>query len=516
MREKKREAGKMDKVINVFSTAKQNTIQGDFIDKLHSRVTVIILFVVAILVGIRQYDGQTISCWLITAFSDDQTDYVHQFCWINNTYHYPGEKDADKFPESHRQTLYYYQYILFIILGMAVFFYIPTTLWNLLASDSIGYIKKILDQTQSSKLKKRELMIERFKNMKTQIPNIGLLTRSNVENRRLSSAQKVEINEEKPVTDENEELIKPLIDDTSYAQPFVKEFDSLLHVENKRIRKQTKLKFEMEEKENDDDEQDVGHESAEQQRTFQATNARKRFAETKSKSIVRVLSFMRPNVGVPFLAFYYILFKLLNLSNVILQILLLHYVFGRRFYRYGLDFAETLMNNQNPFLGNYHFPIVTICDFYVYREMNTIHWNSAQCLLPINVLIEKLFVVVWAWFNFLIIVTFLNIIAWILELLPSNQYRFLNKYLYIRKKMMQNEKHLETVSNASSSSSRDVKFAEAEPIDDTLIQQFRETYLSSDGVFMLQLVKTAGGDLIFMDLLNELWIHFTNETKKTN
>lgn len=46
----------MDRVFLAYESAKENTIRGDFIDKLHSKITVVFLFVLCILIGIKQYD----------------------------------------------------------------------------------------------------------------------------------------------------------------------------------------------------------------------------------------------------------------------------------------------------------------------------------------------------------------------------------------------------------------------------------------------------------------------------
>lgn len=62
----------MDKIISAYDIAKSNTIKGDFIDRLHSKYTVIFLFTTCILVGLRQYDKKAIACWLPNQFSDEQ------------------------------------------------------------------------------------------------------------------------------------------------------------------------------------------------------------------------------------------------------------------------------------------------------------------------------------------------------------------------------------------------------------------------------------------------------------
>jgi hypothetical protein len=134
----------------------------DFIDQLHSKYTVTLLFVICILVGLRQYDDAgSIICWLPAFFSDDQAAYAHQLCWVNSTYYYPTVHDADLFPETLKHTIPYYQFILFILFGQALLFYLPSFLWNTLVSDSAGYIKKVLDQIEKADLVKKS--IEKFK-----------------------------------------------------------------------------------------------------------------------------------------------------------------------------------------------------------------------------------------------------------------------------------------------------------------------------------------------------------------
>jgi len=69
----------MDKIISAYDIAKSNTIKGDFIDRLHSKYTVIFLFTTCILVGLRQYDKKAIACWLPNQFSDEQGKFFSIF-----------------------------------------------------------------------------------------------------------------------------------------------------------------------------------------------------------------------------------------------------------------------------------------------------------------------------------------------------------------------------------------------------------------------------------------------------
>lgn len=107
-----------------------------------------------------------IKCWLPGQFSDEQADYTHQLCWINNTYYYPDVTDADLFPESNKDTILYYQYILFILFGQALLFFLPTMAWELLARNSTGYIRKILDDAQKSKSPSKDDLEKWYKKFK--------------------------------------------------------------------------------------------------------------------------------------------------------------------------------------------------------------------------------------------------------------------------------------------------------------------------------------------------------------
>ena len=94
-----------------------------------------------------------------------------------------------------------------------------------------------------------------------------------------------------------------------------------------------------------------------------------------------------------------------------------------------------VINNEDPLIISEQFPIVTICDFYTHQNLRQLHMNSAQCLLPINVLIEKFYVFIWFWLYVLAVVTFLNIISWIYEICSSTSIGFIRKYLRIKEKM---------------------------------------------------------------------------------
>ena len=70
------------------------------------------------------------------------------------------------------------------------------------------------------------------------------------------------------------------------------------------------------------------------------------------------------------------------------------------------------------------FPRMTKCLFHKYGYSGAIERHDALCFLPLNIVNEKIYVVLWFWFVFLFIVTALCLLQRILLVLfPSFRYR---------------------------------------------------------------------------------------------
>ncbi|RMZ93171.1 Innexin unc 7 [Brachionus plicatilis] len=195
----------MDQILEAYQSVKNNAIRGDFIDKIHSKYSIVVIFVSIAVILIRLGDGYGINCWLPTHLSDSQTDYTHQICWINNTYYYPKVKDADLYPQSPKYVIHYYQFILFILFGQALLFMLPDFAWKILSSNSRGYVKKLLDQ-----LNKKNVLKESIKNAPK---TTGLLR---------SMSRETEM--------------APLLVNDELRKTLTTNFHSLVHQENEKIK----------------------------------------------------------------------------------------------------------------------------------------------------------------------------------------------------------------------------------------------------------------------------------------
>merc|ERR1719397_1077009 len=100
---------------------------------------------------------------------------------------------------------------------------------------------------------------------------------------------------------------------------------------------------------------------------------------------------------------------LIYLINVVGQIFFTDMFLGYEFSTYGVSaasFLETEEDERTDPMSKV-FPRVTKCTFHKYGPSGDIQRHDAQCVLPINILNEKIYVFLWFWF---IILTCFSII----------------------------------------------------------------------------------------------------------
>ena len=110
----------------------------------------------------------------------------------------------------------------------------------------------------------------------------------------------------------------------------------------------------------------------------------------------------------------------LYLINVIMQIYFTNVFLGYEFTTYGASARSFLEQGMG---REYHstdddrvdpmarvFPRVTKCTFPKYGPSGQIQRHDAQCILPINILNEKIFVFLWFWFIILAVMTAIDLL----------------------------------------------------------------------------------------------------------
>ncbi|KAI0223473.1 Innexin unc-7 [Lamellibrachia satsuma] len=186
-----------------------------------------------------------------------------------------------------------------------------------------------------------------------------------------------------------------------------------------------------------------------------------------------------------YLVTLYIFIKLLYLANIAAQLFALEAFLGSDYHIYGVQLVVRLLRQQD-WAASERFPRVTLCDFYV-RQLGNIHRHTVQCVLPINLFNEKIFIFVWFWLVFMASVVVCSTLAWLYRNLVR-----LRQVSYVKH-------HLQALQVLKKDDERIVR---------QRVRQFVVDYLRQDGIFLVRLVGLNASELVAAELLSELWGNF--------
>jgi hypothetical protein len=133
-------------------------------------------------------------------------------------------------------------------------------------------------------------------------------------------------------------------------------------------------------------------------------------------------------------AFKYFFCEFLALVNVIGQMFLMDRILDGEFFTYGIRVISFMQSDQedrvDPMI--YIFPRMTKCMFYKFGVSGEVERHDALCILPLNIVNEKIFIFLWFWFIILATLTFL-LIVYRFIIITSHRFRvFLFKRSYRR------------------------------------------------------------------------------------
>jgi hypothetical protein len=108
----------------------------------------------------------------------------------------------------------------------------------------------------------------------------------------------------------------------------------------------------------------------------------------------------------------YSITELLNFLNVIFQMYIMDRFLGGEFSDYGwkvLQFTEWDWSvRYDPMIRV--FPRLTKCTFHRYGSSGDVQRHDAMCILPINIINEKIYVFLWFWFYFLAVASLVAVV----------------------------------------------------------------------------------------------------------
>ncbi|CAH1724179.1 innexin inx2 [Aphis gossypii] len=113
-----------------------------------------------------------------------------------------------------------------------------------------------------------------------------------------------------------------------------------------------------------------------------------------------------------FYAIRFFLCEFLNFVNVIAQIFFMDYFLEGEFSTYGSDvlrFTEMEPEEREDPMARV-FPKVTKCTFHKYGPSGSIQKLDGLCVLPLNIVNEKIYVFLWFWFLFVAVLSGLNLV----------------------------------------------------------------------------------------------------------
>jgi len=133
--------------------------------------------------------------------------------------------------------------------------------------------------------------------------------------------------------------------------------------------------------------------------------------------------------GGVYLSLVYLFTKILFITNLILQFIILNEFLGTSYTFWGASILRDILRNHEWQLSG-HFPRVTLCDFEV-RKLGNMHRYTVQCVLMINMFSEKIFLFIWWWFMVVVIVTILNFFYWLFVISAQNsRHSYIQKLLF--------------------------------------------------------------------------------------
>ncbi|KAH9498320.1 Innexin unc-7 [Bulinus truncatus] len=374
-------------------TLSRGTRDDDSIDQLHHFGTVAMFAAFGALIGMNQYVGDPIHCWVPAQFPGHHTAYAENLCWISQMYYIPIDDEIPMLRSDRMdKDISFYRWVVAVFLIQCFLFKFPNLLWRELRSYSGINVQKIV-------------------NMADEV-----------------------------VMTPPESRGKKISDICFFMHKWLKSY---------RVYKY---------------------------------NVVVRVKEKMSS----VLCFAFGKRQGTYLTGLYLFIKLLNLINVICQFVMLTAFLKFNYWTYGFDVLQHL---GGKWVDIDHFPRVVMCDFEV-RQLQNVQTFSLQCVLSINLFIEKIFAVTWFWLFFLGIASLLNFAIWTYETLFSKRREhFIEKYLII---LGDNESRQER----------------------SLFRKFVHDYLRDDGVFLLRSVGNNSSEIILMDLIKELWTNFRVDSMK--
>nr|BAI77422.1 innexin1 [Dicyema koshidai] len=178
-----------------------------------------------------------------------------------------------------------------------------------------------------------------------------------------------------------------------------------------------------------------------------------------------------------YLTIAYCITKLLFLLNIVGQFFVLNGFLGFQFNMYGFNILNEYVHGRETNESSF-FPRVTYCDFSV-REVNRLHTYTVQCVLQVNLFLEKIFVVLWIFYLIIAVYSAFSTLNWLYCFLsPRVRTNYISSYIHTM------------------------------PSNNLRLRLFVTRYLKDDGFFIFKLISHNVNNMVLDDVINAVWRGF--------
>ncbi|KAA3681282.1 innexin [Paragonimus westermani] len=424
----------------------------DFADKFNFLVTVTILLLCTTVVTVKQYMMKPISCYMATDIGGKNLlDYVENYCWVQGTVPiaYAGrvpETDAG-WEELEKQKLLYYQWVPFVLGLQCILFYIPRVIWQMICYNRTGtdiqHLVLSANQAVHETDRKRTELVQHVARTLEQ-----LLFQRDIWKHQLRRAisrdryiqlQTVRTGQVSTVTSEPTLQPHKSLESNLKDQP-LRRSDTIDPIQHRSL---TSL------------------------------------CCSYLRHILCLFS-MNHHRGT-FLSLSYLFMKLLYLGNAIGQLFMMQHFLGFNHTQtmFGVAILTSILNGLD-WKSTLVFPRVAYCYVPIKHLGTKTNTVTAQCVLPVNMLNEKIYIFLWWWVLFVATVTAFSLFRWSLfSLSRTRGIDVVRKYL--------------TLADVYRSA------------DKSLVEEFSKTFLRRDGVFLLRMLSNNAGEIVTSEILAQLW-----------
>ncbi|CAF4030822.1 unnamed protein product [Rotaria sp. Silwood2] len=208
---------------------------------------------------------------------------------------------------------------------------------------------------------------------------------------------------------------------------------------------------------------------------------------------------MRPRTMLPKLTIFYLFIKLTYLINILIQLICLHY-----FMNFNFDIKDLvdrfIIYSNTVRHTSLQFPTNVLCDFIVRFLGKNKHRHTVQCVLPINIFNEKIFIFSYLWLILLFICTIYNLIVqWIIFFLFHRD--------IIDTRSCRVHHTLSKFTLEQTQNNEIIQINDYQPVT----KNFSQHYLQCDGIVIIRLLD-MNTDLVTMnDLMDDLWEFYNGD-----